>query len=129
MRIHFIEQNIKVSEKLKYRKILVYLLCTTLNLSHHFPYKVFGTLHQILHKSTTHNWEHSTAGVNITVPQRWLYKQKSNVTVSMAHSLKIPLCSMVLSAQYKQWSPHQKKSFPEGWKTINKTERQHLWTC
>ena len=30
-RIHFIEQNLKVSEKLNYRKMLAYLLCTTLS--------------------------------------------------------------------------------------------------
>lgn len=30
-RFHSIEQNIKVSETLSNRKILVYLLCTTLN--------------------------------------------------------------------------------------------------
>ena len=31
-KIHFIEQNIIVSEKLNYRKMFVYLLCTTLSL-------------------------------------------------------------------------------------------------
>ena len=63
--------------------------------------------------------------MNITVPQRWPYKQKSNVTVSVAHSLKNPLCSMALSAEYRQWSPQQKNKFSRGMKN-NKLNRETL---